>query len=122
MLYHKCVKKVAGLNVWHSNHEAYEIVNVPIFMLLLAKRLVSFLFRVIRSESPCVLPFRYYLSYRSAIYIWIAQFFMQEYSIYIIFESTISAILTMIYYVQRNEPRRRWNFHFVFLFAMCFNM
>ena len=67
-------RKVAALNVWDSNHEACEIVNVPIFKHLLAKRLVSFLFRVIRSESHCELPFRCYLRNMSAIYKSIAHF------------------------------------------------
>ena len=35
-------QKVAGLIVWDSNHEACEIVNVPILKHLLAKRLITF--------------------------------------------------------------------------------
>ena len=61
MVYHLCNKKVADLNVWDSNHEDCQNVNVPIFKYLLAKCLVSFFIRLIRSESPCVQPFRYYL-------------------------------------------------------------
>ena len=48
VVYHKCVKKVEGLNIWDSNYEACEIVKVPIFKYMLAKRLVSFLFKVLR--------------------------------------------------------------------------
>ena len=122
IVYHKCVKKVAGLNVWDSNHEACEIVNVPIFKHLLATILISVLFRVVRSESPCGLPFRFYLRFMSDIYKSIAHFFMQEYSISNIFESPLCAILARIDYVQRNEPRRHRIFLAVFLLALYFNM
>ena len=52
--YHKAVKKVAHLNVWDSNHLACDIVNVPIFIHLAAKRAICFLFSLLNSQSPCV--------------------------------------------------------------------
>ena len=107
MVYHKCIKKVAGGNVWDSNYEVCETASIPIFKRLFAKRLVNFLFRVNRSESPCVLPSRYYLRYMSAIFKSIAHFFMHEYELYNLFERPFCATLARIDYVQRKEPTRR---------------
>ena len=41
--YHKAVKRIAHLNVWHSNHEACEIVDVPNFKHLFSKRIICFI-------------------------------------------------------------------------------
>ena len=63
--YHNAVKKVAGLNVWDSNHVACEIVNVPIFKHLLAKRLITFLPGLQKSSNICVKRFNYYFRFNS---------------------------------------------------------
>ena len=46
--YHKAVKKVAGMQVWDSNHEGCDIVKVPIFKHLMTKRMICFLYSLIR--------------------------------------------------------------------------
>ena len=42
ILYHRSVKKVAGLQVWGSNHEGCDVVKVPISKHLLLERIICF--------------------------------------------------------------------------------
>ena len=65
--YHKAVKRVARLNVWDSNHEGCSIVGVPIFQHIMSKKIVSYFFSSIKSESPRLLPYKYYFRHSSFI-------------------------------------------------------
>ena len=58
--YHKVVKSICSMNVWESNHDACKIAEVHIFKYLYAKRRASFMYSLLKSNSPCVLQLRIY--------------------------------------------------------------
>ena len=103
--YHKAVKRVCGLNVWDSNHAACELVNVPIFKHLHAQRLVSFLFNLTKSNSPCLFMLKYYFRYSSFIYFKTSNLFLESYGVNNIFSNPLCALLSRINFVQNNEQR-----------------
>ena len=104
--YHKAVKKIAHLNVWDSNHVACEIVGVPIFKHLVAKRAVCFFHTLINSSSPCISPYRHYLRYHSYALNQLNILFLKNYEISQFMDNPLCAILSRIQFVQNNEPRR----------------
>ena len=102
--YHKAVKRVCGLNVWDSNHDACEMAQVPIFKHLLATRLLCFWHRLCRAESECTAPLKYYFKYSSHIRNRLCNLFQDTYSVDITV-NPLCAIRARIGFVQRNEPR-----------------
>ena len=105
--YHKAVKRIAHLNVWDSNHEACEIVDVPIFKHLFSKRIICFYHSLINSNSPCLLPFKTYFKYNSCILKNIKTIFASKYEVNDVMANPLCAIISRINYVQLHEPRRR---------------
>ena len=105
--YHKAVKKIAGLNVWDSNHEACAMVNAPIFRHMLAKRYVSCFFTMLKSSSPCILPYRFYFRYFSKYYLEIKKLFFEVYGVVNILDNPLCTLLARIEFVQNHEPRSR---------------
>ena len=103
--YHKALKKVAHLNVWDSNHLACDIVNVPIFKHLAAKRALCFLISLISSQSPCIAPFKSYFKYSSNIKTSLSTYFNVKYNIVNLLKNPLCAVIARIQYVQRHEPR-----------------
>ena len=63
--YHKAVKKMSGYNVWHSYHEACDVVGVPIFRHLVATRVLGYYISLCRSRSPCIALLKYYFRFAS---------------------------------------------------------
>ena len=107
VVYHKAVKKIAGLNVWDSNHEACSMVKAPIFRHMLSKRYISFLFSIIKTSSPCLAPYKYYFRYFSKYYFEIKKLFSEEYGVIDVYNNPLCALLARIQFVQDNEPRSR---------------
>ena len=65
--YHKAIKKMFGLPFWESNHYTCDVAELQIFRHLINKRIVSFLFAITRSHSPCMLPLIDYFKSKSYI-------------------------------------------------------
>ena len=107
VVYHKAVKRVARLNVWDSNHEACSIVKAPIFRHLIAKRSLCFFYSIIKSSSPCILPYRYFFRYESKFYVELKKLFFETYEVKDVFCNPLCSLLARIQFVQNNEPRRR---------------
>ena len=105
--YHKAVKKIAHLNVWDSNHLGCDVVGVPIFKHLLAKRLVCAFHRICSSESPCFSIYKFYFRYKSNFSRCINEIFMKFYNVRV--ESgPLVALLARINFVQAHEPRSNY--------------
>ena len=103
--YHKTVKRVAGLNVWDSNHLACSIVGVQVFKHFLAINCLNLYLRLCKNKSPCTSKFRYYFRNQSILSRKVRQFFSIEYGISNIFSNCYSAIRSRVDFVERNEPR-----------------
>ena len=102
--YHKAVKRISGLSVCDSNHEACELAGVQIFSHLRATCLVSFWHGLFHTKSVCLGNLNYYFRYRSQIYEKLKAMFMDNYSVDIL-NNPLCAIKARISFVQRNEPR-----------------
>ena len=107
--YHKAVKRIAGLNVWDSNHVGCEIAKVPIFRHLFAKRLVNNFFSICESKSPCLRKFNYYFRYKSVMNTEVSKYFDKNYEISNLKVNPLCAILARIDFVQRTEPRSSYS-------------
>ena len=106
--YHKAVKKTAGLNVWDSNHVACDMVGVPIFKHLQAKRMFKFIMSVVNSSSPCLSIHKYYFRFLSLISIDIKNFFRVKYDVLDFYENPMCALYARIDFVQRTEERSNY--------------
>ena len=105
--YHKAVKRVARLNVWDSNHEGCSIVGVPIFQHMMSKRIVSYFCSIIKSESPCLLPYKYYFRHSSFINKEVDNLMESKYEVINFKTNPLCALFSRLNYVERHEPRRR---------------
>ena len=105
--YHKAVKRVAGMNVWDSNHAACHVVGVPIFKHFVARRIICFWHKLINSKSESLSNLIYYFKHRSHIFAKISRFFLESYQVDIS-QNPLCAIIARIEFVQRNEPRSHY--------------
>ena len=105
--YHKAVKKVAGLQIWDSNHEGCDIVKVPIFKHLLNKRMICFLHSLLNSCCNSISRFKYYFRYSSNYALALKSVFHLSYGIEDIFDNPLCALISRIQFVQNHEQRMR---------------
>ena len=109
--YHKAIKKIIGLPRWASNHRACELIGLQTFNHLINKRTLNFVFSLINSKSPCLLPLKDFLRYDSCIVKHVAETFRNVYSIDDIFDNYRLALYARINYVQATEERSNYNFN-----------
>ena len=105
--YHKAVKKVAGLQVWDSNHKGCDTVKVPIFKHLLTKRMICFLHSLLNSCCNSISRFKYYFRYSSNYALALKRVFHLSYGIEDIFDNPLCALISRIQFVQNHEQRMR---------------
>jgi len=103
--YHSAVKQICGLNKWDSNHTACNTVGVNIFKHLHARRMISFLFRVFSSCSPCTVHIKNYFRYISINGNNVDNFFRDNYELTNVYRNPLCAIIARIHFIERNEPR-----------------
>ena len=103
--YHKAVKKIAGLNVWNSNHLACELVGVNIFRHLLSRRLLNFYFSAINTKCRMINNLKYHFMLTSKLYSTLKLYFRSLYDVDCLLGNDRSALIARIYFVERNEPR-----------------
>ena len=65
--YHKALKRILGLSKWDNNHNACEMTGFPIFKHFINSKLISFLFSIIKSKSPCLTTLKEYFKHDSFI-------------------------------------------------------
>ena len=107
--YHKAVKRVAGLNNWHSNHLACEKCDVNIFKHLFAKKLISHYFRMCNSELSIIRNLKYYFKYCSHLGLIVENVFKKHYGVSNVLNNDISALMSRINFVERSEPRSSYS-------------
>ena len=107
--YHKAVKKVAGLNVWDSNHTACERVGVNTFSHLLAKRMLKFYFAIVNSENFIFKNLRHFFINGSMLSQRISTLFQEKYEVDSILTNDLHALLARIDFVERHEPRSNYS-------------
>ena len=77
--YHKAVKRIRSMNVWESSHDACKITEVLNFKDLYAKRRAAFMFLLLKSINPCVLPVRNFFQLESFAVDSLRELFLQKY-------------------------------------------
>ena len=108
--YHKAVKRISHLAPWQSNHVACDRTGLPIFIHHVNSKLISHLFSLISSNSPCLDSLKYYFRYRSNILNYCSDIFRRKYNIVNILENDLDALKSRIKFVQNNEPRSNYGF------------
>ena len=106
--YHKAIKKVVGLEVWRSNHDACEKMGIDVFKHLLSKRMINFYFSAISSNCRMFRKLKYHFMLSSQLYRFLKHRFLNLYQINEILGNDKNALLSRVGYVQRNEPRSNY--------------
>ena len=112
MAYHKAIKKVVGLEVWRSNHDACEKMGIEVFKHLISKRMVNFYFSAISSQCRMFRKFKYHFMLSSQLYGFLKHRFSKLYQVNEILGNDKNTLLSTIFYVQRNEPRSNYLYEF----------
>jgi hypothetical protein len=110
--YHAAVKRVVGLSKWHNNHDACIDAKLPIFKHFISSRIVSHLFSLSFSDSPCLVDLKNYFKNYSELFLNVKSHFLTKYGVDDIFNNCLAALKARINYVQRNEESS----HFIPLF------
>ena len=63
--YHKAIKKLAGMRVWQSNHDACEKIGVNTIKHLISKRMLAQFKGICNSTSETMYKLRYFYIYKS---------------------------------------------------------
>ena len=101
--YHKTIKRILGFPNWESNHTVCQISGLPIFRHYVNTTIVSFMFHIANSTSPCILPIKPYILYKSFFAECVNLIFYDQYQINNILSNDLDAIKSRIDFVQRNE-------------------
>ena len=96
------------MNVWDSNHLACERAHLPIMRHLIAERSLKLLERLIRVSSPCLRDFSYYFKNNSVFKSNIDRLFQDVYDIHDVLRNDMDAVISRIYFIQRNEPHSNY--------------
>ena len=104
MVYHRAVKKTAGLKNWNSNHLGCQVAGISIFSHLLAKSYLGFVFSLLESSSRCLTRFKYIFRYGSRSCEVVLNAFSSVYDVKDVFENPLRALLARIDFVQNHEP------------------
>ena len=86
-----------------SIHDACEIAEVHVFKHLYAKRRAAFMYSLLKSNSPCVLPFRNYFKLNSFAVQSFREYFLYEYQLSDVFSNSLCAVNSKINFVEHNE-------------------
>ena len=101
------------MNMWESNHVAFELVKVDLFKHLQAKRMYKFCRSMCKSNCALLKKLKYYFNFNFVIKKSVENIFLMKYNVNRVFDNDFNAVLSRIDYVQRNEPRSSYlNFTF----------
>ena len=104
--YHKCIKKVMHVPPWENNHDICERAGVLLFKHLINKKIISFVFNIIKSKSPCMTHLKLYIRYYSKLKDGIRKTFRELYDIEDVLDNDLDAVIARINFVQSREVRR----------------
>ena len=68
-------------NVWDSNHLACSNIGVIFFCHLCAKRMLTHVFSLFKSDAPCRYYLKCYFSYSSCVYKDVCTYFQCNYDV-----------------------------------------
>lgn len=103
VVYHKAIKRMAGLSPWSSNHHGCEICHLLIFRHLIASRLISYAFSVLNNYSRNFSIFKYFFKCESIMFEDCREIFHKVYQVKDVFNNDLQAIKSRIKYVQGQE-------------------
>ena len=109
IVYHKAVKKLAGLAPWDSNHEACNTVGVNIFKHLMVKRMLNYFKDLVKTENKIFSTLRYFIACFSKTRRSLEYLLRNWYNVENFMTNDYAAIKARIDFVERNEPRSYYN-------------
>ena len=103
--YHKTVKKILGLPWSTRNHVACHELKLPTFKHLINKKIINFSFSLLKNNSQCILPIKYFLLNKSTLIGKVRSIFREVYGIQDLFNNDIEAIFARMNFIQSRELR-----------------
>ena len=103
--YHKAIKKILGMEVWNSNHDACELMNIDLFKHFLTKRMTKFYFSAISSKCRMFQKLRYHFMFSSQLYKVLKNRFHTMYQIDNLFSNDRDALIARMSFVRMRKPR-----------------
>ena len=88
---------------WESNHGVCKQSGLLIFKHLINKNIISHLFNITNSDSPCIAPLKMYLLHNSFMIHHISHTFKEVYQINDVLSNDLDAIKSRIIFVQNNK-------------------
>ena len=109
--YHKAIKRMLNLPKTESNHYACEQAGLPILKHFINKKIVTFLFSVVNSKSPCLASLKYYYRHSSFLKNVVCKKFTDDYNIHNLMENDLDALKSRIHFVEMREIRSNYYGH-----------
>ena len=110
---HNAIKRMINLPKQYNSHDMARMANVLLFKHFLASRMLSYLFNVIKSKSPCLTPLRHYFVNESFLCKNIKNHFLLKYQINDLFSNSLCALKSRIAFVQNHEASSGFIPHFM---------
>ena len=85
-------------------------MGIELFKHLLTKRMVNFYFSAISSNCKMFMKLRYHFMFSSHLYKSLKNRFQDIYQLDEILGNDRDALISRIFFVQRNEPRSNYNY------------
>ena len=101
--YHKALKRVLGVSYYEKNHIVCYYSNTLLFKNFMNTKMISFLFHIRNSNSPCILPIKKFILYKSEFSKNIKTIFKNEYCLENILSNDLDAIKSRVEFVQSRE-------------------
>lgn len=102
--YHAALKKILGIPRYFSNHYACEILNMMTFEHFVNFKILKFYFLLNKCNSPCFTQLKIYFMRMSNFREEVEEMAYLKYNLRDILGNDFDAIVSRIYFVQRNEP------------------
>ena len=131
--FHKCIKKIAGVQWSANNHDLCEDMGILTFKHFINNSIISFFHNLINSKSACTERHKHYFLFSSITLKMLNKLFHKIYSITNVMTNDLDAVKSRIRFVEAREERRYfipvydYNFlivynYFILSFALSVNL
>jgi len=101
--YHKAIKKILGVSSREGNHRVCGLCNLYTFNHLVNRNIIGFSYKLMKSDSPCIYPYKYFIKNYSAINRDTTELAIRVYDLVSLFDNDFEAIESRIKFVQNRE-------------------
>ena len=105
--YHKALKRIYSMSSHVSNHEICNICDILMFKHYVNSKVISFTYKLLKSDNACLLPHKYYFCNCSEVLKNVNEILKGIYGVLTIKDNDLDALKARIMYVQNHEDRLR---------------